>query len=479
MNRLIKKSFSVILALVVLLSAFSALALASDYDYSKETLSFKTEFYTKNGSGDWVKAESVNPGESVKARLSIGTTYYTSSIQMIAFYNEAFFTETYTENSLVSGAVNTSPTSSAVTEDISVSVNRLSDTHRILAGSKSWDGLVPEGYITQDYVDTHNAFVISGSFNDGKSHLLSDSEWLVEFDLTVKEDAEGFGVFEIVETTVQSPERQSSYANIPVSENGADGTSVTATPLYASPISISINNGKLLLTSEETTTQQVTMPTTTEPESTTQQVTVPTTTEPESTTQQVTVPTTTEPESTTQQVTVPTTTEPESTTQQVTVPTTTKPETTVPQTTTPATTKPAVTEPETTRPSVSKPDDENTTESSFDSSKFEIKQPSKSSINCADGIVLHLSLSEPLPSGYSVKWSADNSHFDLNPDADKNTCTIISSSNGNTVITATVLNENNEEVASDSVEIKSNAGFFQKIIAFFKKLFGLTKIYEK
>ena len=449
MNRLIKKSFSVILALVVLLSAFSALALASDYDYSKETLSFKTEFYTKNGSGDWVKAESVNPGESVKARLSIGTTYYTSSIQMIAFYNEAFFTETYTENSLVSGAVNTSPTSSAVTEDISVSVNRLSDTHRILAGSKSWDGLVPEGYITQDYVDTHNAFVISGSFNDGKSHLLSDSEWLVEFDLTVKEDAEGFGVFEIVETTVQSPERQSSYANIPVSENGADGTSVTATPLYASPISISINNGKLLLTSEETTTQQVTMPTTTEPESTTQQVTVPTTTEPESTTQQVTVPTTT------------------------------KPETTVPQTTTPATTKPAVTEPETTRPSVSKPDDENTTESSFDSSKFEIKQPSKSSINCADGIVLHLSLSEPLPSGYSVKWSADNSHFDLNPDADKNTCTIISSSNGNTVITATVLNENNEEVASDSVEIKSNAGFFQKIIAFFKKLFGLTKIYEK
>lgn len=39
-----------------------------------------------------------------------------------------------------------------------------------------------------------------------------------------------------------------------------------------------------------------------------------------------------------------------------------------------------------------------------------------------------------------------------------------------------VVDEKGNEIGSDTQTMTSKAGFFQKIIAFFKKLFGMTKV---
>ncbi len=106
---------------------------------------------------------------------------------------------------------------------------------------------------------------------------------------------------------------------------------------------------------------------------------------------------------------------------------------------------------------------------------FDIRTPSTTSITYGDSIVLHADV-ENLPEGAKIVWTADNSNFTYTASADGTTCTVSPSANGNTVFTAAVVDENGNEISSDTQTMTSKAGFFQKIIAFFKKLFGLTKI---
>ncbi len=106
---------------------------------------------------------------------------------------------------------------------------------------------------------------------------------------------------------------------------------------------------------------------------------------------------------------------------------------------------------------------------------FDIRTPSTTSITYGDSIVLHADV-ENLPEGAKIVWSADNSNFTYTASADGTTCTVSPSANGDTTFTATVVDANGNEISSDTQAMTSKAGFFQKIIAFFKGLFGLTKI---
>ena len=57
------------------------------------------------------------------------------------------------------------------------------------------------------------------------------------------------------------------------------------------------------------------------------------------------------------------------------------------------------------------------------------------------------------------------------------TCTITPESSGDTTFTAYVVDADGNIISEEySQTMTSNAGFFQKIIAFFKGIFGLTKI---
>ncbi len=109
---------------------------------------------------------------------------------------------------------------------------------------------------------------------------------------------------------------------------------------------------------------------------------------------------------------------------------------------------------------------------------LEIKTPSKTTINYGDGIVLHLDV-ENLPSGAEIVWEASNGNFTYTVSADGKTCTITSKSSGKTTFTATVFDKDGNELSSDTQEMTSKAGFFQKFAAFFKKLFGLLVTYPQ
>lgn len=105
-----------------------------------------------------------------------------------------------------------------------------------------------------------------------------------------------------------------------------------------------------------------------------------------------------------------------------------------------------------------------------------IRRPSRTSIRYGDSIVLHVKDSR-IPEGGYVIWTADNDNFSYSVSSDGTICTISPKSSGSTVFTATVYDKDGKAVSSSSREMESKAGIWQKILGFFKALFGLIKIY--
>ena len=109
----------------------------------------------------------------------------------------------------------------------------------------------------------------------------------------------------------------------------------------------------------------------------------------------------------------------------------------------------------------------------------EIINPSEKEITYGDSIILHADIVGTLPKGYSIQWTADNSNFDIVIAEDGKTCKITSKANGSTVISVRVVDSEGKTIAESAQTMVSKAGFFDKIIAFFKKMFGLLKIYQQ
>ena len=79
----------------------------------------------------------------------------------------------------------------------------------------------------------------------------------------------------------------------------------------------------------------------------------------------------------------------------------------------------------------------------------------------------------------------DGGGFELIPSADGMTCGVKSISKGSATITARVVDKNgntvkgsNDNDVTASQQLTSKAGFFQKIAAFFKKLFGSNMVIQ-
>lgn len=106
-----------------------------------------------------------------------------------------------------------------------------------------------------------------------------------------------------------------------------------------------------------------------------------------------------------------------------------------------------------------------------------VMTPSQTTISYGDSIILHAN-TENLPTNLTIKWSASNSNFDMDVSSDNKTCKITPKSSGNTTFTITIYDENGNIISTDTQEMTSKAGFFDKIIAFFKGIFGLNKTYS-
>ena len=107
----------------------------------------------------------------------------------------------------------------------------------------------------------------------------------------------------------------------------------------------------------------------------------------------------------------------------------------------------------------------------------EIRNPSRTVINYGDSIVLHLDSNIELPENYTVEWIPSNDNFSY--ESDGVTCTITPEKSGDTDFTAVVYDANGNEVCKVEQTMTSKAGFFWKIIAFFKGIFRLNKTFSE
>ena len=114
--------------------------------------------------------------------------------------------------------------------------------------------------------------------------------------------------------------------------------------------------------------------------------------------------------------------------------------------------------------------------------KLSIKSPSTTTVSYGFTLNLHANVTD-LPEGARVVWSMDGSGFELSPSADGMTCGVKSVSKGSATITAKVVDKNGNAVKdangneiTASQQLTSKAGFFQRLVAFFKKLFGSNMV---
>ena len=195
---------------------------------SGETLTFRTEIYRKDPvTGEWIFTEKVKPGEIVKARLFIDTTYFTNGGDIILFYDQDFFTDAYTLEQSQTLVTNTDASSSAGATNATGDFTRIAPSNRILTD------LVDYGYITDEFASTHSAITLIYQFNPTKGSKLSGDEWFAEFDLQVRSTASGEGDFFIVPETIQNSGAGSdAYINVPLSTDGGDISDVVGMFLW-------------------------------------------------------------------------------------------------------------------------------------------------------------------------------------------------------------------------------------------------------
>ncbi|MBQ2963843.1 MAG: hypothetical protein IJE14_04195 [Clostridia bacterium] len=115
---------------------------------------------------------------------------------------------------------------------------------------------------------------------------------------------------------------------------------------------------------------------------------------------------------------------------------------------------------------------------------IEIKTPSTTTVNYGETLILHADFGEvTLPEGYTILWTVEGAGFDMAPATDGLTCKMTSVANGTATVKATIVDENGEAVLdadgnemSDSKQLTSKAGFWQKFVSFFKNLFGISRV---
>ncbi len=220
-----KRLVAVALAILMILGSFSMTSYAWDARTSDgSNLTINTEIL-REVNGEWVKTDKVERGETVKARVYLGTDYYTNSGRLLFFYSNDFFTDAYGTgiNTLV---VNPYYSSSY---GIGGSFFGSSSAPAQAVEAQMLDG----GAITSDTADEYNPINIIYSFGGTvRNKKLDANKWFCEFQLTVKDDAPAgdFGRFLAFEATAASPDFTGGYINVP--KGAYDGYSENVTGMY-------------------------------------------------------------------------------------------------------------------------------------------------------------------------------------------------------------------------------------------------------
>lgn len=209
-----KKVVAIMLALLMMFSSVSVLATAWDAGSDDgSTLTIETKFF-KEVDGNWVETTKVRPGDTVKARVYLGTDYYSNDSTLLFFYDKDFFTLSD------SGALAVNTSSFAASNGITAAYRTNSNVNSQVA-----NGYIDSAFLSEYSAVTANVYVKSDADGDNvESNVMYDnSEWLLEFTMTVNADASGEGDFFVKDTTVQNTTTQSKgIVNVP--KGPADGT---------------------------------------------------------------------------------------------------------------------------------------------------------------------------------------------------------------------------------------------------------------
>lgn len=210
----------------------------SSTDNYDDTLKFKTDIYRQNENGEWVYTEKVIPGETVKARIYIDTTYATNAGDFLVFYCNDFFENAdpnFSPDAFTALDVNETEGSAAAAK-ASGTYTYVPSTSRFIKR------MVEAGLITQDFVNEHTAYTATYRFDPAVSQKLSGDYYFAEWTLKVKDTATGEGDFFVVENTIYNTSEtgKKAYINIPVGEEG--GSDNDAVSLYEINVSTDVES---------------------------------------------------------------------------------------------------------------------------------------------------------------------------------------------------------------------------------------------
>ncbi len=243
MKTMIKKSLALILTALILVSADAAgiTAFAADSTEVVGTLGIETKLFRYDEvSGDWVETDRARRGEILKARVYVDTDYCTNSGRLMVFYDDAFFVDNYMRDEIVEVEAN------PYYKDM------CSMTTQLAFYSKNGNAIkrmIEDELFTEEFAMTHTCIGIMYMYAiNAYNERLNGEEWLVEFELTVREDTElTEGSFFTLESVVCTPDNIYAFADVPY---GRAGEMIEHTdPLYSVYVDMYFNNRPVSLNS--------------------------------------------------------------------------------------------------------------------------------------------------------------------------------------------------------------------------------------
>ena len=186
---LLKKSLAMFLALIMMFSTMSvAVNAAGKTETLDDDISFTVKFFREDpeNPGSWIETTKAAPGESVKARVYVETGYYTIGGDSCFIFSRDYFDLPDFEDNLM--------------RSITVNANYGGGKYNLEANAtwkedindwwknRSMDYILDEIENDADFFDKYDLIANNIEFGSKvKNDLLSDSDWMYEFDLIVKD----------------------------------------------------------------------------------------------------------------------------------------------------------------------------------------------------------------------------------------------------------------------------------------------------
>ena len=201
-----RKLVALMLAFLMIFSSVSVLASAMNSTVDSGTaLNISTKFF-KEVDGVWTETTKVQPDDTVKARVYLGTDYYSGDSTLLFFYDKDFFTHEYADG-----------------QDLSMNPAVADGMTGYFVTNANLQSQVDAGYITADQLNDYGVFVANVAIKDGATAKFDDSDWLFEFELKVASDASGEGDLFTVEEFYQSTSRKKALGDVPKGVEGGVG----------------------------------------------------------------------------------------------------------------------------------------------------------------------------------------------------------------------------------------------------------------